>query len=476
MKRWLNSRTVGWTSAGVVLAAGGLLAVLFAGGSARESANPPAKASGDASPGKDAARSGGQRPQLVRAVRPQSRHLKRETTQAAHVEAYEKVDVYAKASGYLEKFARVRGPGGTEGTERDLDLGDRVEKDQVLAELWVPEMEQERQQKVQLVEKASAEVVQAKAIQDSRAAMVIAAQAKVDQARAALKRYQAEVDFRRAQSERYRRLLRDGTANPEQVDEVLKQHQVALAALDEGQKAVASAQANHGVEQAREAEAQADLKSAGARLKVAQADLKHTEVLLSYAKVRAPFAGVITRRLVDTGTFVQSAALGKPGPLFTLVRVDRLRVVTEVPETDSPWVEVGQPAVLQLNAARGHRFTGRVARLADALDPTSHTMTVEVELDDRDRKLRPGLYGEVTITLADYPNALTLPTSALVPAGGKPTVMIVKDGVARSCPVTLGINDGIQMQITGGLTGDELVITDGKDSVRDGQPVQLAGK
>src|SRR5262249_36546066 len=174
--------------------------------------------------------------------------------------------------------------------------------------------------------------------------------------------------------------------------------------------------------------------------------------------------------------FVQSAAMGKPVPLFTIARVDRLRVITDIPESDSNWITIGQAATLRLDAARGHLFAGKVVRFADALDPATRTMRVEVELDRREklpRALRPGLYGTLTITLEDIPDALTLPTSALVPSGEKPTVMVLEKGVARRREIALGINDGITMQVTKNLTRDDRVITDGKDVVRDGQPVEV---
>jgi RND family efflux transporter MFP subunit len=463
MSRYLNSRTLPWASATVLLVVvTGSVAVLLARGS-----SPSDR------PEKETRKDGQSRAILVRVVRPEVKRLKRITVQAAHLEAYEKVDVYAKASGYVEKFARLRGAGGR---EHNLDIGDRVTKDQVLAELWAPEMEQDLRQKEALVEEAQAELGQAIAADTSATAMVTAAAAKVKQASSERAKCQAEVDFQKGEHERYQRLLAERTTQQELVAARLNQYRAAQAALAGAQAAIDTAQANVEVEQARQAKALADVSSARAHVKVAKANLEQSKILLGYTQVRAPFAGVITRRLVDTGAFVQSAAMGKPVPLFTLARVDRLRILTDIPEADSTWVKFGQAATLRVDAARGHQFSGKVVRFADTLDPATRTMRVEVELDGREKlpgTLRPGLYGTLTITLEDISAALVLPASALVPSGEKPTVMVIENGVARRREVELGINDGITMQVTKNLTKDDRVLTDGKDAVRDGQPVEV---
>ncbi len=101
-------------------------------------------------------------------------------------------------------------------------------------------------------------------------------------------------------------------------------------------------------------------------------------------------------------------------------------------------------------------------------------MLVEVELDTPARVLRPGMYGSVTLTLADYPDALLLPTSALVAGGSKPSILCVEAGRAHRREIELGYNDGVRIQIIRGMSGDEQVITDGKDSLREGQAVVMA--
>ncbi len=135
-------------------------------------------------------------------------------------------------------------------------------------------------------------------------------------------------------------------------------------------------------------------------------------------------------------------------------------------------VRIGQPAGFHMNATRGQPLTGKVVRFADALDPGTRTMRVEVELDAPRTTLRPGMFGSGTIVLVDIPDALTLPASALS-AGKKPCVLLVLDGRVQRREIEMGYDDGVRVQITRGLNADAQVIADGKAAVRDGQAVEI---
>jgi HlyD family secretion protein len=399
-------------------------------------------------------------PVRVNTIRPAREHLQRITTQTAHVEPYETADLFARVAGYLQKV--------------HVDIGDRVKKDQVLAELWVPEMEQERVQKEALTERSQAEVGQAEAALKAAEAMVAAAKAKTEEVSSLVAKHEAVVTYHQGEYARYLQLFKDRALQKDVVDREFNQLRTAEASLTAAKAGVGTSEAGMMVEQAKLLQAQADVASAQARLKVAQADLEYAVIFLRYGKITAPYDGVITRRLVHPGAFIQSGATGKADPLLTIARVDRMRVVTEIPEADSAWVKVGQPATLKVDAARGQPLPGKVARLADALDRKSRTMQAEVELDMPTHLLRSGMYGSVTITIANYPDALLLPATALLAGGGKPAVMIVREGQAHRQEVELGYNDGVRVQVTGGLKGAEQVITEGKNSVREGQPVEIA--
>jgi RND family efflux transporter MFP subunit len=470
----LTKQAAAWAFAGFVAVtlAGLTVALLSAlpGRSHSGSAAPGQSGDQPAPPNADTGR-GQERALRVMIVRPTREHLQRVTTQQAHVDPHEKTAIYAKAAGYLLRFGQVP---VKDGEMRDVDIGDWVQKDQLLAELWIPEMVQGRLRQAALVDQAQSEVGEAEAAQKAAEALVEAALARSNQARSEVTRYEADLVYHKGEYERYLRLFNERAVQQDLVDKEYHQFQAAEAALAAARDAVGTAQANVKVEQARVIKAKADVESAKARAQVARANLEQTLILLDYAKILAPYQGVITRRLVDSGAFIQSAETRMSEPLFTIVRVDPLRIVTEIPEADSTWVKLGQPAVLEVNGVPGRQFTGKVVRFADALDSVTRTMRTEVELDKPPSGLRPGMYGTVTVRLVDYPDALLLPTSALVISDGKPSVIVVEDGVARRRPIELGYNDGDRMQITRGLKGDEQVITDGKNSVREGQAVDIA--
>jgi RND family efflux transporter MFP subunit len=463
---------VAWSVAGLTLLSAAALAAVFSSGlPGCSNHEPAAKAQTGQEPPPAAANAGVNQPVRVTVVRPTREHWKRlSTPQPASVGPYERTDIYARVAGYLEAFGQVQEAGGT---MRPVDIGDRVTKDQVLARLSVPEMEQERQQKAALVEQAQADVEQAEAAWKAAEAMVDAAKAKLDETRAQIARYDAELKYRKSEYERYVSLVKERAVRRELEDEKLNLYRAAIASHAAAKAALATDQANLQVEQARLTRAHADIASARARWKVAQANLEYTVIMLSYATIKAPYEGIITRRFADTGAFVQSAATGKAEPLFTLVRVDRLRIITDIPEAEASLVKLGQPATLQMSATGGQRFIGKVTRFADALDSGTRTMRTEVELDGSHAALRPGTFGSVTVVLADAPNALVLPTAALLPGDGEPAVLIVEERQARRREVELGINDGARVQVLRGLTGSDQVIANPKN-VREGQAVEIA--
>ena len=293
-------------------------------------------------------------------------------SQPAQVQPYEQAEILAKAAGFVSRVY--------------VDIGDRVEKDQVLAELWIPEMEQERLVAVATVEEAAAAVLQMEAA-------VAAANAKLHEAQAGVARYQADVDLRRSEHDRITRLVSQQALNEGLLDEKRSQLKSAESALAAADAAVSSAEANIQVESA-------NLSYAQARRKLAEANLKKTEVVMSYAQIRAPFAGIVTHRNVDTGDFVASAASNRTEPLFTVYSVDRLRIVVDIPESQAPLIQLGQRATLKVDALKDKPFQGVVKRTAGVLDPRTRTLRVEAELDSPTGELRPGMFGSLTIELA----------------------------------------------------------------------------
>lgn len=399
-------------------------------------------------------------PKPVSTVRPTLDDLRHTTSQPAHVEPYEQTDVYAKASGFVAKVL--------------VDIGDRVEKDQVLAELWVPEMEQDRLQNAAVVEEARSAIAQSKAKVRAADAMVDAASAKFREAQAKIAQHDAEVAFRRSEHARFVRLSADSALNGSLVDEKLNQLRSAEATLYAAKASIDSADADVKVEQAKQFQAQAELANTEARLKVAEAKLRHSEILLAYRQVRAPYAAIVTRRLVDTGFFVTSPSSTKTEPLFTVARVDTLRVVADIPESESSLVRVGQPVSLVVDALKGRSFNGVVKRTAGVLDAKSRTLRIEAELNSSPAELRPGMFGVVSVILADQKGALLVPSQCIRYDDGKPAVLCVVDGQVIRRAVDIGYSDAIRTEVTAGLGPEDQVIVGNIGEARVGQRVRTA--
>ncbi len=443
----MTIRIISWrlASLGVATAAVAFLAILATGtgSDARQSAGqkqPAARLAAAASRTQLAAASA---PALVS---PSVEDLHRKTTQPAQVESYEQTDMYAKASGFLKSVL--------------VDLGDSVEKDQLLAELWIPEMTQELQHKDAQVEQAQAAVEQAQARMTTTESLVEAAQAMVAETKASIAAQEAEVSFRRSEHDRMTELVQSRSINAALLDEKLQHLRAAQAALAMATAKVKSVEAQVAVEQARQREAGANVAFAKSQLKVAEASRDQTAVLAKYAEIRAPYAGLITRRWMDSGDFVASAAETKSTPLYTLERIDRLRIVFDVPESESGLVAIGQAASLKVDALKNRVFTGRVQRTAGVLDPKTRTLRVEVELDAPTSDLRPGMYGMITVTVANVAQAMLVPVHSVRYEDQLTVVYCQTNGVADRRVVELGYVDGSRVQVTKGLGPQDQVLVD----------------
>jgi len=395
----------------------------------------------------------------VRVVRPTIEDFQRTTAQPAHVEPYELTDVFAKASGFVAVL--------------HVDIGDRVKKDQVLAELRIPEMDQERLHKAAIVDEARAAIGQAQANLVAAQAVVLSAEANLEEASSKIAQYDAEVNFRRSEHSRFAQLAERGSVQQALVEEKLNWLRAAESALASTRAGVNSAKANLEVEKARVAQSEAGLKHSEARLRVAQADLHKTEILIDYAKILAPYDGLVSRRWVDTGDFVASAADSKSEPLLTVVRTDVLRIVSDIPESESSLIREGQRVTFVVDALKGREFTGSITRTAGVLDPKSRTLRVQVEYNSPETILRPGMFGMMTATLADRPESVMLATPCIQYSGNDAYVLCVSDGVAQKHPVKVGYSDGMRTEVLEGVAPTDEIISESRSPVRPGQRVEI---
>ncbi|HEV7401582.1 MAG TPA: efflux RND transporter periplasmic adaptor subunit [Chthoniobacteraceae bacterium] len=218
------------------------------------------------------------------------------------------------------------------------------------------------------------------------------------------------------------------------------------------------------------------LDKARGALDTAHASIEGAQSLLGFAKIQAPFAGVITMRFVDPGAFVPAATAGSTpqnAALFTLMDFDTVRVQTGVPEMEVPLVRAGQPVKVAIEELPGRAIEGKVSRIAYALDEATRTMLVETDLPNGDQTLRPGMYAMVKIGVEQHPDALLLPAEALVMEKTAAFVFKLVDGKAKKTPVTIGFNDGASVELLKGVEPNERIILTGKLPLTDGQPVQI---
>jgi len=406
----------------------------------------------------------------------------------ATVEALSKIEVSARVPGVVAEFYPPA-----------LDIGQRVSAGAPIVRLAVPELDAQREQRTAALAQAKNQVAQA-----AEAERVAASE--VTESEALLKRATADVKFRRLETRRVTDLASRGATQPERVEEANRQLEATEAAADAARAAVDT-------KKAKASAAKADRATAESRVGVAAADLRTTEEMITLATIKAPpapatatpaptaggtpFQYVVTRRTVDRGATIKDAGQ----PLLTLMHVDTVRVLVDIPERDVPmleavvrdstlWAPLSESAVLQVpglreSASRGE-YRGRIARTAGVLDPATRSMRAEVEIDNRAGDLKPGMYGTMTLTLGNRLNALMLPSSAFVRRDGRTEVLVVDvapdnpaRGVIRVVEVRTGYDDGKRVQVTSGLTTTDRVVVRGNTPVQAGDailPVEVRPK
>jgi len=219
-----------------------------------------------------------------------------------------------------------------------------------------------------------------------------------------------------------------------------------------------------------------DFQAKKAIVASAEANVKHFEELQSFEKIYAPFDGVITARNTDIGHLIDSGSAGGTATeLFNISSTRVLRVYVNVPQQDSPSAKPGLAADLTLQEFPGRRFPGKLVRTAKAIDPTSRTLLVEVDVENPDGTLLPGAYAEVHLKIPSGAPAAIVPAGALIFRSQGLQVGTVENGNrAALVDVTLGRDFGADVEVVSGLTANDLVIVNPPDSLVSGETVRVA--
>jgi RND family efflux transporter MFP subunit len=329
------------------------------------------------------------------------------------VQAVTEAPVLARATGYVRK--------------RNVDIGDRVKAGQVLAEIEAPELKQQIRQANATIDQANQTVQQA--------------EAGVIQGR-------ANSNLAKVTRDRYKVLFEQKVIAQQDFDTRQAQFEAAEANVQALEKAIGAAKSNAAA---------------------AEANLARLNELLGYQTVRAPFAGVITQRNIDSGALVNEGST----LLFRIAQTDRLRTYLNVPQADADSVRTGQKATLTISDLNGRKVSGIVARTANALDPATRTLLVEVQVDNAAGALMPGMYTQVDLSVPRHNPPLLIPADTLVVRSDGPQVAVIgPDDVVHFARVNLGRDLGDRIEAVSGVKEGERLVVNPGDAVREGAKVK----
>ncbi|HTQ26175.1 MAG TPA: efflux RND transporter periplasmic adaptor subunit [Candidatus Binataceae bacterium] len=233
--------------------------------------------------------------------------------------------------------------------------------------------------------------------------------------------------------------------------------------------------------------ARQDVDMAFSKFQQAQAEYNELAAMVAYTQIVAPFDGIVTERFVDPGALIRAGgqdsatapmegtanAGGSAAPVVSVADISKLRVYVYVPQDAVGYVRVGMPVRLEFRELPGHTYMASVARFAHSLDFSTRTMLTEIDLDNSRREIYPGMYANATLELERHGDAIKLPDSAVAdsPNGGH-FVLVARGGRLEEVPVTIGINTGIYMEITSGLSGSEKVVRSLTAALSSGEQVR----
>jgi RND family efflux transporter MFP subunit len=264
---------------------------------------------------------------------------------------------------------------------------------------------------------------------------------QLDQSRAELERMQANAELAGVTSNRWQALLAKHAVSQQEADQTRANYIAAQAAVD-----------------------------------ASRANVRRLEQLQSYERIIAPFDGIITARNTDIGDLIDAGSgSSNPRELFHLDADDRLRVYVAVPETYSDSIHDGDSATLTQESNPEKKIPGTIVRNANAIDHSTRTLNVEVDVDNAKGVLRPGAYVFVHFQLPAIGNTVTIPSNALLFRAEGLRVGVVRDDRVELVPVTIGHDFGNSVEITSGLTVADKVILDPSDSLASGEQVHPQG-
>jgi RND family efflux transporter MFP subunit len=347
------------------------------------------------------------------------RNLSSSLTIAGEFKPFQEVDVHAKVAGYIRTIG--------------VDVGDHVREGQTLAVLEVPEL----------------------------AAQLVGSNAAVGAAQQQIRK--AQGDLQRAQSTH---------SAAHSAFTRLKQAADSRSGLV-AQQEVDDAQAKDLEAEAQVSSTEAGLASAKQQLEVAQANQKEYTALSGYMHIVAPFDGVITKRYADTGALV-AAGTSSSAQAIAVVRLaetSKLRLVLPVPESAAAQIRLGDPVEVRVQALN-EDIEGKVSRFAASLDRETRTMETEIDFDNRNGRLMPGMYAETSLSTSTRKKALTVPLEAVSRNGDDAVVLVVnKQNIVEERHIKVGLVGNTRVEVLSGLSEHDRVVMGSQSQFQAGQRV-----
>jgi RND family efflux transporter MFP subunit len=326
--------------------------------------------------------------------------------------------VFARVDGYLRS--------------RLVDYGDRVKTGQLLAEIDTPELDQQ--------------------IRQARATLS-QSQSAVNEVKADLDLAKANLNLTRLTVDRWRRLADRGVVARQEADQK---------------------EADFAVSEAQVAKAQASIGTVQETAHANEANLKRLEEMKVFARITAPFDGVITARNVDIGTLINSGNGGTARELFHIAQIQVMRIFVNVPQTDVASMHPGQTAELRVQELPGRVFSAKVTRIANALDATSRAMLTVLEVPNPSGVLMPGMYAQVRFSTGRAEAAVIVPGDVLILGRQGPRVAVVApDHRVHLRQIRIGQDLGSELEVVAGLSAGEMVVANPSDAARENALVEV---
>ncbi|AMW06065.1 hypothetical protein GEMMAAP_17290 [Gemmatimonas phototrophica] len=219
-------------------------------------------------------------------------------------------------------------------------------------------------------------------------------------------------------------------------------------------------------------ERQAQASVADANVRAARANVANLREVLRFGALTAPFTGLVTARSIDLGSLVVAGAAAGARPLLTLVQTDTLRVMLQVPQSAAPRVRVGLTAQVMAREVGDSAFLGTVVRTAGAIEPGTRTLLTEVHIPNRDRRLLPGMFAQVALSIPSSGASLRIPAIALIVRAEGTLVARVEGDSVQLVPITLGRDFGTTIEVLDGVQAGDNLIVNPAESLASGMRVR----